>query len=216
MRRSDRLGASSVAVATFGAPILLRPRPSLTRTAPSTAEVGVGFPQPIPTIDASTWRLLHPANVPLEHPTVLRTRDANGLFGASHVRWLVQSGRWQRPAKGVVVRHSGSLSFTESATCELLLQHPTAALGGLTAATLDGLRGSRRQAPSSSPLIAPERAPARRSLSYAPVSCQPKTFTPFVLRAERGFPDRSLTRRPGHQPTCGAKRSSPQLCSKGS
>ena len=54
---------------------------------------------------------------------------------------MVQSGRWQRPAKGVVVRHSGSLSFTESVTCELLAQHPSAALAGLTAATLDGLRG---------------------------------------------------------------------------
>ena len=79
--------------------------------------------------------------MPLEPPTVLRTRDANELFGASHVRWMVQSGRWQRPAKGVVVRHSGGLSFTESVTCELLAQHSSAALGGLTAATLDGLRG---------------------------------------------------------------------------
>lgn len=79
--------------------------------------------------------------MPLEPPAVLRTRDANGLFGASHVRWMVQSGRWQRPAKGVVVRHSGSLSFTESITCELLLQHRSAALAGITAATLEGLRG---------------------------------------------------------------------------
>lgn len=79
--------------------------------------------------------------MPLEPPTVLRTRDANRLFGASRVRWLVQSGRWQRPAKGVVVRHSGSLSFAESVTFELLAQHPSAALAGLTAATLDGLRG---------------------------------------------------------------------------
>jgi very-short-patch-repair endonuclease len=98
-----------------------------------------------PTVDARQPprypHLLHAARVPLDPPTVLRTRDANGLFGASHVRWLVQSGRWQRPGKGLVVRHSGSLSFTEHVTCELLLQHPTAALGGLTAATLDGLRG---------------------------------------------------------------------------
>jgi very-short-patch-repair endonuclease len=79
--------------------------------------------------------------VPPDHPTVLRTRDANGLYGASRVRWLVQSGRWQRPAKGVVVCHSGSLSFNESLTCELLLQHRSAALAGLTAAALDGLRG---------------------------------------------------------------------------
>lgn len=79
--------------------------------------------------------------MPPEPVTVLRTRDANALYGASRVRWMVQSQRWQRPAKGVVVCHSGNLSSAESLTCELLLQHPLAALAGPTAAALDGLRG---------------------------------------------------------------------------
>ena len=107
----------------------------------STRQEGVGRPQSWCAPEVPTLHLTHAAQVSLEPPTVLRTRDANRLFGASRVRWMVQSGRWQRPAKGVVVRHSGSLSFSESVTCELLVQHASAALAGLTAATLDGLRG---------------------------------------------------------------------------
>lgn len=58
-----------------------------------------------------------------------------------HVRWMVRSGRWQRPAKGVVVRHSGPLSHDDRVWCELLVQGPRAALAGLTAASFDGLTG---------------------------------------------------------------------------
>ncbi|MFL6180254.1 MAG: hypothetical protein ACJ74E_10435, partial [Actinomycetes bacterium] len=73
--------------------------------------------------------------------TVLTSREATARFGADHVRWMVHSGRWQRPAKGLVVQHSGPLSHDEVVRCELLLQHPDAALAGLTAAALDGLTG---------------------------------------------------------------------------
>jgi hypothetical protein len=73
-------------------------------------------------------------------PTVLTTRDAVALFGEGPVRWNIASGRWQRPAKGVVVAHSGPLSPDEHLTCELLVQAPGAALAGLTAAHLDGLK----------------------------------------------------------------------------
>jgi very-short-patch-repair endonuclease len=58
----------------------------------------------------------------------------------------------------VVVRHNGRMSFTESVTCELLLQHPSAALGGLTAATLDGLRGF---ATTSTFIVTPHSTRAR-------------------------------------------------------
>lgn len=54
---------------------------------------------------------------------------------------MVRSGRWQRPAKGVVVRHSGPLSHDDRVWCELLVQGPRAALAGLTAASFDGLTG---------------------------------------------------------------------------
>jgi hypothetical protein len=73
--------------------------------------------------------------------TVLRVRDANNAFGVEHVRWMVHTGRWQRPARGVVVRHSGSLTLDERVSVELLAQPSSAAVAGLTAATLDGLEG---------------------------------------------------------------------------
>jgi hypothetical protein len=54
--------------------------------------------------------------------SVLTGRQATALFGAGHVRWNVGRGRWQRPAKGVIVRHSGPLTVDEVIICELLLQ----------------------------------------------------------------------------------------------
>lgn len=54
---------------------------------------------------------------------------------------MVKSGRWQQPVKGVVVCHSGALTYDERLRCELLAQHRAAVLSGLTAAALDGLQG---------------------------------------------------------------------------
>ena len=71
---------------------------------------------------------------------VLTARDACLLFGAGHTRWMIERGSWQRPARGVVVRHSGPLTREDTLWCELLLQAPGAALAGLSAASLDGLR----------------------------------------------------------------------------
>jgi hypothetical protein len=73
--------------------------------------------------------------------TVLRVRDANRLLGVEHVRWMVHSGRWQRPVRGVVVRHSGTLTFEERIDVELLAQPEASVLAGLTAAAFDGLQG---------------------------------------------------------------------------
>lgn len=74
-------------------------------------------------------------------PVVLTARDACALFGEGHTRWMIERGRWQRPAKGIVVRHSGPLTREDALWCELLLQASGAALAGLSAASLDGLRG---------------------------------------------------------------------------
>jgi hypothetical protein len=73
-------------------------------------------------------------------PTVLAVADAIALFGEGHVRWMVASGRWQRPVRGAIVRHSGPLSHGDRLWCELLARSPRAALAGLTAAALDGLK----------------------------------------------------------------------------
>jgi very-short-patch-repair endonuclease len=74
------------------------------------------------------------------HSTVLAARAAAALYGRTHVRWMVERGRWQRPAKGVIVCHSGSLTYNERLTCELYAQGEGSALAGLTAAALDGLK----------------------------------------------------------------------------
>lgn len=76
---------------------------------------------------------------------VLAVADANALFGEGRVRWLVASGRWQRPARGVIVRHSGPLSRGDRLWCELLAQNARAALAGLTAASLEGLRNFEKE-----------------------------------------------------------------------
>lgn len=82
-----------------------------------------------------------PANAVASAAAVLTTLDASAIYGLGHVQWMVRSGRWQRPAKGVVVTHSGPLSEDDRLWCELLLQGPQAALAGLTAANLDGFTG---------------------------------------------------------------------------
>lgn len=57
------------------------------------------------------------------------------------LQWRIQSGRWQQPCRGVVVVHSGPLSMRQQLWIAYFWAGPGAALGGLTAARLWGLRG---------------------------------------------------------------------------
>jgi hypothetical protein len=57
------------------------------------------------------------------------------------LRWQITSGRWQKPARGVVVSQSGPLTDTQLLRAVLLRAGPQATLAGLTAARLDGLKG---------------------------------------------------------------------------
>ncbi|MEO8107754.1 MAG: hypothetical protein ABI720_10600 [Actinomycetes bacterium] len=52
----------------------------------------------------------------------------------------MSSGRWQRPAHGVVVLHSGPLTPDEAVQVELFAHGRHAVLGGVSAARADGLR----------------------------------------------------------------------------
>src|SRR5262245_37638323 len=61
------------------------------------------------------------------------TRDA--------LRWRISSGRWQQPCRGIVVAHSGPLTEVQVLRIAVLWAGAGAALAGLTAARLDGLRG---------------------------------------------------------------------------
>lgn len=88
--------------------------------------------------------------IPRELASVLeRQRDVVNLvqavphLGAARVRWHVDSGRWQRPRRGVIVAHSGPLDAEQRLWVDLLSAggEGDAVLAGLTAASLDGLRG---------------------------------------------------------------------------
>lgn len=76
-----------------------------------------------------------------EPATVLLLADACRLVGRARVRWALRSGRWQRPHPKVVVTHSATLAPAESVVLATLAGPPGSLLGGLTALTLDGLRG---------------------------------------------------------------------------
>ncbi|WP_156464694.1 hypothetical protein [Aeromicrobium sp. Root495] len=73
--------------------------------------------------------------------TVLRAADAAAQSSRSSVRHAIASGRWQRPARGVVVTHNGPLDAAERRWVSLLRCPPRSVLAGATALELAGLRG---------------------------------------------------------------------------
>lgn len=73
--------------------------------------------------------------------TVMRSSDVYARFGRGHVRHQLSAGRWQRPARGVVVLHNGPLQQADRDQIALLGCAPGAVLGGLTALTYDGFDG---------------------------------------------------------------------------
>ncbi len=76
-----------------------------------------------------------------ELPPVVTATAACSAIGPAAVRWRVQSGRWQRPCRGVLITHAGDASEEEWQWIAVLAAGRGAALAGLTAARLDGLAG---------------------------------------------------------------------------
>jgi very-short-patch-repair endonuclease len=72
---------------------------------------------------------------------VLTTRSALARMTPDALQWRIASGRWQQPCRGVMVAHSGPLTREQELWVACLWGGPGAALGGLTAARLWGLRG---------------------------------------------------------------------------
>jgi hypothetical protein len=72
---------------------------------------------------------------------VLATASAVRWLGRAAVRWRLESGRWQRPCRGVVVTHAGPLTASQLRWAAVLGSGPGAVLAGLTAAHLSGLTG---------------------------------------------------------------------------
>jgi len=80
---------------------------------------------------------------------VTDTATALNFLTKKQLRSRVASGRWQRPCRGVFVAHSGPLEQSQIPRVALLAAGRQAALGGLTAAWLDGFKGFGDQAPVS-------------------------------------------------------------------
>src|SRR5215472_50613 len=76
-----------------------------------------------------------------EHNGVLAVSTLLGCVTRDEIRWQVNSGRWQRPCRGVVVAHSGELTDEQVLRVALMHAGPCAVLAGLTAARLDGFKG---------------------------------------------------------------------------
>lgn len=89
---------------------------------------------------------MKPLNLSLDdvlaaHEGVVGTSQALLFLTPSQLRWQITSGRWQKPVRGVVVSQSGPLTDRQMLRAVLLRAGPRAALAGLTAARLDGLKG---------------------------------------------------------------------------
>jgi very-short-patch-repair endonuclease len=72
---------------------------------------------------------------------VLTVGTALRYLGEPAVRWRVDSGRWQRACRGVLVTQSGPLTEQQRLWVSVLAAGDGAVLAGLTAARLDGLTG---------------------------------------------------------------------------
>jgi hypothetical protein len=81
------------------------------------------------------------ADVIANNDGVLDTTTALKYMTRGEVRWRVESGRWQKPGRGVVIAQSGPLTERQILRTALLRAGPHAAIAGLTACRLDGLSG---------------------------------------------------------------------------
>jgi very-short-patch-repair endonuclease len=86
---------------------------------------------------------LSPALVDLleDREGVIDTASVLRYLTEDQIQWRVLSGRWQRPCRGVIVAHSGSLTERQTLRVAVLSAGPGSALAGLTAARLDGFIG---------------------------------------------------------------------------
>ena len=72
---------------------------------------------------------------------VVTLAEAARVYSHSHIRAELNAGRWQRPARRVLVLHNGPLTYEQRIWVALLASPKGSALGGITAATIDGLKG---------------------------------------------------------------------------
>jgi very-short-patch-repair endonuclease len=103
---------------------------------------------------------------------VVRVGSAMKYLTRDALRWRISSGRWQLPCRGIVVAQSGALSEIQVLRIAALWAGPGAALAGLTAARLGGLRGfddGDQWLDRPIHVLIPAHCPIRRTLPRVPV-----------------------------------------------
>lgn len=76
----------------------------------------------------------------LRQDGVVSTAELREFVSAGQLRWLVESRRWQRPAAGILVAHSGPLTPRQRMLVDAYRAGPRAVLAGTSAAIEAGLR----------------------------------------------------------------------------
>ena len=99
---------------------------------------------------------------------VIDTASVLRYLTEDQIQWRVSSGRWQRPCRGVIVAHSGSLTERQTLRVAVLSAGPGSALAGLTAAWLDGFIGFGDKTPYRDRTIQLLAPPGRRRRAEQP------------------------------------------------
>jgi hypothetical protein len=95
-----------------------------------------------------------------DHDSVIDVATARRFLERGEIRWRVESGRWQRMARSVLVTHNGPLTEGQLLRVALLRAGPDAAIAGLTAAKLEGLKW-RSDSTDRVDLLVPHKYKAR-------------------------------------------------------
>jgi hypothetical protein len=95
---------------------------------------------------------------------VLDVATAAKFMRRGHIRWRIESGRWQRPYRGIILAQSGPPTERQALRIAHLWAGPGAVVGGITAATLEGFEWSADKRTTAKPpvhLILPPGSPRK-------------------------------------------------------
>jgi very-short-patch-repair endonuclease len=123
-------------------------------------------------------------------------RQAVAHHGRSHVRHMIERGRWSSPCRGVVVTAPGPLGRPQHVWVAVLAAGPGAILGGLAAAIDGGLRRARS---SRIDILIPQHRAAPDLLQRLPFGMPAvfvhRTRTLAPEDVQQGFPTRTTMPR---------------------
>jgi hypothetical protein len=126
---------------------------------------------------------------------VLDTPTALSFLSRAALRWRLHAGHWQQPCRGVFVAHSGPLTTMQTLWVATLWAGSGAALAGLTAARLQGLRGFDRKAGDAIHVLMPAAHTARTTRPPFPlIAHYSRNLRPDDIHPARRPPQTRLAR----------------------